>query len=488
MIRTQNLTVDYRAIRALDDVSLTIEPGTSVLLAGPSGCGKSTFARVITGLIPHAIPAALSGTAWVAGQNTRDRTIAELAEHVGVVFQNPSSQLFHLRVADEIAFGLRNHGYDEALVARRVDWALDVVGLPDFHDRRPAELSRGQQQRVAIASVLALQPSILVLDEPTASLDLPGTRQVLHTLHTMREQLGLTMILIEHRLGEVASLADRLVVLDEGRVVLDDVPHRLLSDADVLQRWGLRTGSREAIQPWSTLLQPPTAPASNGAAPLIEVRRAAAGYGQDPVIDDIDLALYPGEFTALVGDNGAGKSTLGLLIAGLLKPMQGQVRFQTGQKPRPGRDITLLFQNPADQLFTDTVEEEVAFGPRNYRMFDAERHRQTLAETDLLDLRARPPLTLSVGQQQRTTLAACLALRPQLIILDEPTAGQDWGHLKQLMDFLVELNQQGATVLLITHDYELVCRYARRVIVMQAGRITSEGHFRKEVLNAFHCA
>ncbi len=486
MIRTQHLSVSYGPIAALRDITLTIEAGESVLLAGPSGGGKSTLARVIAGLIPHAMPATMTGSVWVAGQDTRECTVAELARHVGIVFQNPAAQLFHLHVADEIAFGLRNLGVDEAQIAARVDWALDVVGLRGFHDRKPVELSRGQQQRVAIASVLALEPSILVLDEPTASLDLPGTRQVLETLRAMREQLGLTIVLVEHRLGEVAPLVDRVIVLDEGRVDADDAPGRVLADEARLQQWGLRAHSRDLGTPWPALVQPQTPPGE--VAPLVTLNDVAAGYDGRPVIDGIDLALHRGEFAALVGDNGAGKSTLGLLIAGLLKPLRGRVRYQTGSKPRLGLDIALLFQNPADQLFTGAVEDEVAFGPRNYRAFDVERHMQTLSEADLLALRARPPLTLSMGQQQRTALAACLALRPRLVILDEPTAGQDWGHLQRLMDFLVTLNRHGATILLITHDYELVYRYAQRVIVLQDGRVALDGRIQKEEPYAVYSA
>jgi energy-coupling factor transport system ATP-binding protein len=195
-------------------------------------------------------------------------------------------------------------------------------------------------------------------------------------------------------------------------------------------------------------------------------------------LNDINLTLYPGEFAALVGDNGAGKSTLALVAAGLLKPSKGKVIYQNGERPRPGLDISLLFQNPTDQLFTDSVDEEIAFGPQNYRIFQQEQHEWVLQKADLAPWRTRHPVALSAGQQQRTALAACLALSPRLVILDEPTLGQDWGHLERLMDFLVTLNQQGTTILLITHDYKLVHRYAKRVILMNAGRIVMDGRLR----------
>jgi energy-coupling factor transport system ATP-binding protein len=210
---------------------------------------------------------------------------------------------------------------------------------------------------------------------------------------------------------------------------------------------------------------------------LLSLEGVSAGYNREAVIEAVDLDLHPGDFVALVGDNGAGKSTLGLVAAGLLKPLEGRVRYTNGGTPRPGLDVAMLFQNPVDQLFTDSVDEEVAFGPRNYRRFDPEIQAGILTEADLLDLRARRPQTLSVGQQQRTALGACLGLRPKLLILDEPTLGQDWGHLQRLMNYLKLLNQGGTAIMLISHDYKLVHRYAQRVYLMKDGRIQLAGRF-----------
>jgi energy-coupling factor transport system ATP-binding protein len=226
---------------------------------------------------------------------------------------------------------------------------------------------------------------------------------------------------------------------------------------------------------WPDLLVPNGKPPAVE-QPLLEFQHLSAGYNGHAAIHDINLRFYAGEFAALVGDNGAGKSTLALAAAGLIRHLSGRVIFCNGTRPRPGQDIALLFQNPADQLFTDSVDEEIAFGPRNYRCLDPDVHEQTLANADLLNLRDRRPFSLSIGQQQRTALASCLALRPRLIILDEPTLGQDWGHLQQMMEFLVWLNRQGKAILLITHDYKLVYRYAHRVILMDEGRISLDGH------------
>jgi len=352
---------------------------------------------------------------------------------------------------------------------------LEAVGLSDLPDQNPASLSGGQMQRLAIASALAMRPKVLVLDEPTASLDVPGTTSVINALVRLRREYGLTILLVEHRLAEVRRLADRVMVLDEGRNVAAGAFEAVLGDYDLLRRYGLRRPTEDPLMPWTDLLTPNGKPPGD-VQPLLEFQHFSAGYNGQAAIHEVNLRFYPGEFAALVGDNGAGKSTLALAAAGLIRPLSGRLLFNNGARPRPGLDIALLFQNPADQLFTDSVDEEIAFGPRNYRCFDPAWHEQTLASNDLLGLRQRRPFSLSVGQQQRTALASCLALRPRLVILDEPTLGQDWRHLQQLMDFLVWLNRRGTAIILITHDYKLVYRYAQRVILMDSGRISLDGH------------
>jgi len=478
MIKIQNLSVGYGEVSVLKDISLEIAQGEFVLVTGPSGCGKSTLARAICGLIPHALPARIQGRVLAAGMDTQTHTLPELAQNVNLVFQNPASQLFHLSVQEEIAFGPRNLGLGEDEVIRRTDLALKATGLDALREQKPFELSGGQKQCVAIASVLAMRPQILVLDEPTASLDVPSTRHVLDTLRTLRTEHGVTIVIVEHRLADVARMASRLVLMDNGRIVADGSPDSILLDHGLREQLGLRRLTDEPQQTWESLIE------SNGQhareqEPLLTLENISAGYNRDKAIQDINLELYPGDFVALVGNNGTGKTTLGLVAAGLLKPLEGKVRYLNGAKPRPGLDIAMLFQNPVDQLFTDSVDEEVAFGPRNYGKFVPDLHNEILEQSDLLTLRDRRLLTLSVGQQQRTALGACLGLRPRLLILDEPTLGQDWGHLQRLMDFLTVLNRQGTAILLISHDYKLVHRYARRVFLMKNGRIQLTGRFDK---------
>ena len=328
---------------------------------------------------------------------------------------------------------------------------------------------------MAIAAVLAMRPDVLVLDEPTASLDVPNTKQVLAVLRTLQQSLGMTIVLIEHRLSAVLPQVDRVLLLEDGRVVADGTPQDVLSNQVRCRQLGLRHPAEKTMDVWSKLIQP-NGHVTTKKTPLLTLSQMSAGYNRRDVVHNVDLTIYPGDFIALVGDNGAGKSTLAQVAAGLVKPSTGKVSYQGG-RPRPGLDVTMLFQNPADQLFTDSVDEEVRFGPENYGRFDPHHHQEILTETDLLSLRHRVPMALSVGQQQRTTLASCIALQPRLVILDEPTLGQDWGHLQRLMEYLQQLNRRGTAVLLISHDYKLVFRYAHRVILMEKGRIKMMGYF-----------
>lgn len=464
MIRLDALSVRYGEAPALDGVSLRVEPGESVLVGGPSGCGKSTLARVLGGLVPGVVPARVTGGARVAGLDALHPPRERLATRVGLVFQNPATQLFCLTVEEEAAFGPRHLGLDEDETRRRVDWALRATGLDGRRGRAPLELSGGEQQRLAIAAALAMRPPLLVLDEPLAGLDRDGARQVLDTLAELNRRHGVTVVTIEHRLAEAVRVAGRVVLLEDGRVVADGPAAAVMADTVRLRALGL---ARPAARP-------ATADAPAAGELLVELRGVSAGYGARTVLDGVDLELRAGEFVALVGGNGSGKSTLARVLAGLMRPRRGRRIAHDGAAP-PGRGTGLLCQNPLDQLLTERVDDEVALGPRNWRVFDAAAHERTLSGADLLALRARAPLSLSAGQQQRAALAAALALAPRLVILDEPTLGQDWAHLERLMGMVADLNARGSAVLLITHDHDLAARYARRTLHLRDGRLAPDG-------------
>ena len=471
MIQLDHLSVRHGRHRILDDLSFEIGAGESVLVTGPSGCGKTTVARCLNGVIPHTIPADLTGQVLVDGTPTTSRSVGDLSTRVGLVFQNPATQLFNLTVEEEVAFGPQNLGLAARDVRARTEWALDVTATTGLRERPVYALSGGEQQRVAIAAVLAMRPRVLILDEPTSSLDAHARGGLIATLRSLRNTFGMTVIVVEHRLGEVARLAARTLVMQEGRVVADGPTEAVFSNRELLRGLGVRRPSEATLDDWSTLLVPRPAP---GGTPIVTVEGVEAGYRGRRVLRGLDLVLHEGEFAALVGENGAGKSTVARLLAGLMKPERGAIRWQR-QRLVPGRDVGLLFQNPLHQLFCVRVDEEVGFGPENFGVTDGAAKESALSAADLAAFRHRAVHTLSSGQQQRTALAAVLATRPRLIILDEPTLGQDWGHLSRFMEYLVELNRAGCAILLISHDYKLVHRYAQRVMVLQQGRVAAQG-------------
>ncbi|MFO7743005.1 MAG: ATP-binding cassette domain-containing protein [Anaerolineae bacterium] len=455
IVEARGLDVRYTDRHALKRVDLSILPGSFVLIGGPSGSGKSTLAQALLGLLHQqeaSFPVEVHGEIGIAGLTPGRHGVAQLASQVGLVFQNPATQLFNATVQDEVAFGPRNLGLPPGDIDRRVGEALEATGCKHLRGRSVRHLSGGEQQRVAIAANLAMRPSLLILDEPTANLDQQGTRSVADALMELRRCRGVTVVLIEHRLEPFVPLADRLIWLEDGRVVADGRPQAVLE------------GTRVE-------LSRPSPPSRSWRTPLVSLEGVIAGYDRRPVLQDCSFTLREGEFAALVGPNGAGKSTLARVLAGLLRPRRGRVIWHAtnGKRPRVG----FLQQNPLHQLVCQTVEEEVRYGPRNLGTERDEDVEALLARADLLSLRRRATQALSVGEQQRSALAATLSLCPGLLILDEPTIGQDWHHLSELMDLVGELNRQGQTVLLITHDRRLVGQYAGRVWGMVGGRVES---------------
>jgi energy-coupling factor transport system ATP-binding protein len=466
------LSVRYGKRYALRDVNVHLEAGECVLLAGASGSGKTTLVRCLGRLIPHCLPGTVSGRVLLDGRSVDGLPVAELSRSIGLVFQNPRTQLFNVRVEDEVAFGPRNLGLDDADVERRVAWSLGAVGLADLRPRTTRTLSGGELQRLAIAAVLAMGPRLLVLDEPMANLDVDGTRSVLDTVRNLNHDEGVTCIVVEHRLGHAAAVAGRTVLLDHGEVAADGPTGEVLADGPLLGRLGLQAEDGEAHAPWRELVEP--APPRTG-EPVVALRGVTAGEGSPPALTGIDLTVARGEFVALVGHNGAGKSTLARVIAGLLKPKKGVVSYGGRRRLRPGSGVGVVFQDPTAQLLCDTVAQEVALGPRNLGRRDPAPVAAALAAADIERYSDRPVYGLSLGEQQRLSVAAVLSMAPGFLILDEPTVGQDRAHMDGFMDAVRRLNQAGSTVVLITHDLALVQRYATRVVVLEEGRKVADG-------------
>jgi len=471
----------YGRRQALQGLTLRIQPGQFVLVAGPSGCGKSSLALAACGLIPSTDPALLEGEVRVFGLSTREHPVHILAKHVGIVFQSPAAQLFHGIVEEEVGFAPHNLGFPKAEIEERVAFALDSVGIRHLARRLPQSLSAGEKQRLAIAAALSLKPRLLVLDEPTANLDWTGVELLADCLRRLNREQGLTVLLIEHRLHAFCPLADRVLVLNEGRLEADGAPGEVLAARERLGTLGLRFPRPGSSNRLTGFLPRGVHPPDQGLGPLVELQDLSAAYGRRRVLHNVSFALFPGQFTALVGPNGAGKSTLAQVLSGLLRPQRGRVRWGRDLKALPlGRRCGFLFQNASCQLLLDTVAEEVSFAPRNLGLPVEEHCRLALASTGLSAFGQRSPTCLSLGEQQRTALAAVLSAFPRLLILDEPSIGQDWGHLERLMEYLRRLARGGVSILLITHDDKLVCRFAQRILHLRDGRLCADGPPRRE--------
>jgi len=323
---------------------------------------------------------------------------------------------------------------------------------------------------------LSMRPKILMLDEPTANLDWIGVEEVMQTTKRLNRELKITVIIIEHRLSAVFGLATRMLVMKEGRITADVNGPDITGEKKRFVQLGLRFPWRHIQRGLERYIPEGIEPPVSSVEPLVTLRDVTAGYRHTTVIEDINLSIHPGEFIALVGKNGTGKSTLARVIAGLHRQWHGRITWKKPLKRLPaGRRVGLIFQNPSAQLLLDTVEEELTFAPENFGMNAPARIQAILQALDLAGLCHRLPVALSLGEIQRTALGAVLAADPALIILDEPTIGQDWSHLSSFMIFLQRLSQSGRAVLVITHDDKLVCRFAKRVVYIEGGRIAADG-------------
>jgi energy-coupling factor transport system ATP-binding protein len=451
-----------------------VEPGECLLVVGPSGAGKSTLALAIAGLVPGEFAGEWAGRLFVDGQDARALPRARIASRVGVVFQDPASQIVMDRVEDDVAFGLESRAWAPDAMRRRVPEALAEAGLLELARRRSTRLSGGQQQRLALAGVLAPRPGVLVLDEPTANLDPVGTAAFFGRLGRLRATRAATIVLVEHRVEHAWPLADRVLAL--GR---DGRPIDLGAPDEVLARSGPRL-AREGV--WLPVTSEPTlaqrAPVPAG-RPLATATDVMFGYDRRrPVVRDVTLELAAGERVAIVGPNGSGKSTLGQLIVGLLRPDAGTIRLDGADPARLraaelARRAGLLFQDPEQQFLTASVGDEVMAGlrPAERRVAADLMARLGLPLETFGD---RSPYTLSGGEKRRLSLACVLVRRPALFVLDEPTFGQDRAGYEGLLGILRDLVDAGACLVAATHDPRFVADATRRTLVLEAGRLVGE--------------
>ncbi|HEY4689375.1 MAG TPA: energy-coupling factor transporter ATPase [Anaerolineae bacterium] len=484
---------------ALVDVSLEIARGEFVLVIGPSGSGKSTFLRCINGLVPHFSGGRLAGRVQVDGLDTREHPPAELAAHAGFVFQEPEAQFVTERVEDELAFGMENLGVPPLTMRKRVEEVLDLLGIAALRDRPVASLSGGEQQRVAIASALALQPSILLLDEPTSQLDPLGAEEVLAALDRLNDDLGLTIVLSEHRLERVVQHADRVVVMRTGQPPLVGSPRDVLAQIDLMPpvatlgkalNWNplpltVKEGRRfvPAMRHRFSHHRRPSA-ASSLLSPVLELTRVSHAYGDHIALRNITLQVDAGEFVAVMGRNGSGKTTLLKCAIGLIKPKSGEVRVR-GEDIRDKRvdqvaaQVGYVPQNPGALLFADSVRDELRFTLKSHGITDGQDAPQELLAAFGLDSLADAyPRDLSTGERQRAALASVAVVRPSILLLDEPTRGLDYLNKERLIQALKRWQRDGTAIVMVTHDVELVARAADRVVLMAEGEIIVDGSTR----------
>jgi energy-coupling factor transporter ATP-binding protein EcfA2 len=508
-VEFQNVSFQYEGSSdfALRDINLTIAQGEIVLVTGPAGSGKTTLCSCINALVPHYHEGELSGDVIVRGYNTRRARIGGLASLVGMVFQDPESQLVTASVADEVAFGPENLGVPRADIDRRVTDALDATRLGGYEDRVPHSLSGGEQQACVIAAVYAMHPEIYVMDEPLANLDPAGRAQVLSLVVDVARERGKSLILVEHALEEVLPFVERVIVLDEGRIVRDGPVEDVLEAGDLSEvftrppvvRLAEQIGIRplplnpdafyDALTAHYTLgTVPPDRFPQRGnqraSEPVIELRDVSYAYEADtPALDGVSLTIQDGELVAIMGRNGSGKTTLVRHIIGLLQPEAGTVTVlgkSVAETPTHelARDVGFCFQNPNHQLVAFNVRDEIAFGLKAHNVPEEEmeqRTREALEFVDMLDYINAEVFDLGKGQKQRLALASVLALNPRVLIIDEPTTGQDPHMTAEIFEIIERLNDMGTTVLMITHKVDYAATYAERAIVMQQGRVAYDG-------------
>lgn len=541
MVEISNLTFKYEGSQknALENINLHVNKGDFLGIIGESGAGKTTLCSAINALIPHHFKGDYYGSVKVDGQDTFDIAPGLLALKVGSVFQDIDSQMLSTFVEDEILFGLENFGVPKDQIERRLSQALKDIGIEDLRYREIASLSGGQKQKVAIASILALEPEVLLLDEPTGELDPASSRQIFQLLGQLNREKGMTVIVVEQKIMLLCEFARTLAVMEGGKLAACGPVREVLQTAEKLEEKGVniprvvtlsRRLAREGLIPSDIAVEKRLALNAKEAAELvgeickgmpsgseaaectgdapgrelsltqeaslkhkassnheadaetiIEFKNVNFSYRNDANIRDISVEIKKGDFVAIIGSNGAGKSTFSKLCNGLLKPSSGDVLVEGDNTKKVktsklAKKIAFLFQNPDRQICCNTVREEIAFSLKNIGLSEEEVNRRV--EKTLQDFGFDPdaePFSLSRGQRQRLCLACLIAVRSDILILDEPTTGLDYKECIELMEKIRELNKEGTTVLMVCHDMEVVLDYASRVLVMTGGRLIADG-------------
>lgn len=486
MMKVRNFSVTYRGAKeaSLSDICLDIEPGRLVLITGKTGSGKSTLLMGLNGILQHESSAELSGEVLLDKTPLKDMPMRLICKQVGTVFQNPASQICTGTPMREAAFGLENLGTEREEMRQRVEQALKLTGLWDRRHQKNRTLSGGLQQRLAVAAALAQRPRILLLDEPLSRLDPPAAEELLQIIDELKRTSNIAVVMVEHRLEGPLEIADEAVVLDKGRLAKKFTTGETSEDISTLEQLGLRVRPRLCFSPRpnrgapassakdAPLSEKAKSPPSPEREALVSLRNITFAYPKTktPIFGNLSLTIYKGDRIALIGANGTGKSTLLHILAKSLKPSAGAVEW-SGKEGVVG----LAMQNPDVMLFCDSVKEELGFAPRQLgesRIRRRETVSSVLQKMSLSALSERAPFSLSLGERQRTAAASVLTLKPNLLLLDEPTAGQDRAHIHRMMTSILE-NLDAAVF--TTHDMETAAAHADRVILLDRAGIVADG-------------
>lgn len=513
MIEFKDFSFKYRAQTepTLHHINLSIMPGEKILIVGPSGSGKSTLAHCINGLVPFSYKGENTGSLLIDGKDPKALGIFGLSQIVGTVLQDTDGQFIGLTVAEDIAFALENELTDQQEMKKRVETVAKEVELLPLLKHAPGELSGGQKQRVSMAGVMVDNVKVLLFDEPLANLDPATGKKTIKMIDEIRRDRNATVIMIEHRLEDALFCdVDRIILINEGRILADMSTDELLS-GDYLMTAGIReplyvtalkhAGCRltkddrlshcssmnitpyvEKLREWNQ--EHPSKGVKNDSDVVLQVENVSFAYHEEePVLQSVSFVLHKGEMVSIVGKNGAGKSTLSNLICGFIKPDAGKI-YLDGEDIEPlsikerGEIIGLVMQSPNQMISKPMIKDEVALGLRVKGIPEAEieeRVKETLITCGLYEMRNWPVSALSYGQKKRVSIASILVMHPKILILDEPTAGQDYRHYTEIMEFLKKINkEQGITIVMITHDMHLMLEYTNRAIVLADGKLLAD--------------
>ncbi len=502
---------------ALRDIDLQIQRGEFIGIIGATGAGKTTLCLTMNGIVPHFYGGRFFGHAFIGGRDSVEAPVRELARVVGEVFEDPETQIIATSVENEVAFSLENFGFPRAEIRARVEWALVVVGLAELKKKHPQGLSGGQKQRLAIAAAIAVRPDIIVLDEPTSQLDSRGAQEVMEALAVLNRQEGVTVVMASHAVEQIAAYADRVFLLHEGRLAAQGTPREVFSQSEELDRAGMRlpetmqvfqqltkvgkfkselpvtaAEGQMMLKGWrlqSLNTDPPNLPREGEVfhPAIIRVQGVRFNYPDGTkALDNIHLSIEQGEYVLLTGQNGAGKTTLAKMLLNLARPQAGRIIFSgedISSMPVStlARKIGYVGQNPDTQLFTASVHDEVAFALRFHGLSESDIEERVMFGLEAVGLGSvadRHPFSLPKGDRARVVIAAVLALRPEVIVFDEPTIGQDYRGARRILDLTQKLHKDGKTVIVITHHLYLMREYAERMVVVSNGKVVLDGPIR----------